>query len=146
MKNSTQKATDGTAPRSNNRKASTVSPRKIAANCQNALKSTGPKTPRGKVYSSRNAIKHGLFSGQMMDFVSHGEDPTEYEEILAGLCAKYQPIGTAEELEVERISLCWWRLKRAWRYENATNRVALRNLGRRELIEQAEWCEERDKE
>ncbi len=82
---------------------------------------------------------------QMMDFVSHGEDPTEYEEILNGLRARYQPMGTAEELEVERIALCWWRLKRAWRYENAMNRVALRNLGRRELAEQAEWCTERDK-
>jgi hypothetical protein len=129
-----------------NEKKRAVSIRKVEANRQNALKSTGPKTPRGKAYSGRNAIKHGLFSGQMMDFVSHGEDPTEYEEILAGLCTKYQPIGTAEELELERISLCWWRLKRAWRYENAMNRVALRNLGRRELAEQAEWCEERDKE
>jgi hypothetical protein len=75
-----------------------------------------------------------------------GRTPTEYEEILNGLRAKYQPMGTAEELEVERIALCWWRLKRAWRYENAMNRVALRDLGRRELVEQAEWCKERDKE
>jgi hypothetical protein len=129
-----------------NEKKRTVSIRKVEANRQNALKSTGPKTPRGKAYSARNAIKHGLFSRQMMDFVSHGEDPTEYEEILNGLRAKYQPMGTAEELEVERIALCWWRLKRAWRYENAMNRVALRNLGRRELAEQEEWCKERDKE
>ena len=129
-----------------NEKKRTVSIRKIEANRQNALKSTGPKTPRGKGYSARNAIKHGLFSGQMMDFVSHGEDPTEYEKILNGLRDKYQPRGTAEELEVERIALCWWRLKRAWRYENAMNRVALRDLGRRELAEQAEWCKERDKE
>jgi hypothetical protein len=129
-----------------NEKKRTVSIRKIEANRQNALKSTGPKTPRGKAYSARNAIKHGLFSGQMMDFISHGEDPTEYEEILNGLRDKYQPLGTAEELEVERIALCWWRLKRAWRYENAMNRVALRDSGRRELAEQAEWCKERDKE
>jgi hypothetical protein len=127
-------------------KKRTVSIRKVEANRQNALKSTGPKTPRGKAYGGRNAIKHGLFSGQMMDFVSHGEDPTEYEEILNGLRAKYQPKGTAEELEVERIAVCWWRLKRAWRYENAMNRVALRDLGRRELVEQAEWCKEKDKE
>jgi len=121
-----------------NQKKQTVSIRKVEANRQNALKSTGPKTPRGKAYSARNAIKHGLFSGQIMDFISHGEDPTEYEEILNGLRAKYEPMGTAEELEVERIALCWWRLKRAWRYENAMNRVALRDLGRRELAEQAE--------
>ena len=139
-------STEGVARASTNKKAISVSPRKIAANRQNALKSTGPKTPRGKVYSSRNAIKHGLFSRQIMDFVSHEEDPAEYEKLLDGLYAKYQPIGTAEELEVERIALCWWRLKRVWRYENATNRVALRSVGRRELAEQAEWCREQDKQ
>jgi hypothetical protein len=129
-----------------NEKKRTVSIRKIEANRQNALKSTGPKTLKGKVYSARNAVKHGLFSRQVMDFISHGEDPTEYEEILNGLGAKYQPMGTAEELEVQRIALSWWRLKRAWRYENAMNRVALRDFGRKELAEQAEWCKERDKE
>ena len=146
MKNSMRGAMQRAAQGSTETKAITVSTRKIAANRKNAQKSTGPKTPRGKAYSGRNAIKHGLFSRQAMDFLSHGEDPTEYEEILNGLRAKYQPMGTAEELEVEHIALCWWRLKRAWRYENAMNRVALRNLGRRELAEQAEWCEERDKE
>jgi hypothetical protein len=127
-------------------KKRTVSIRKIEANRRNALKSTGPKTLKGKVYSVRNAVSHGLFSRQAMDFVSHGEDPTEYEKILNGLRAKYQPMGTAEELEVERIAHCWWRLKRVWRYENAANRVALRDFGRRELAEQADWCQERDKE
>jgi hypothetical protein len=81
-----------------------------------------------------------------MDFIAHGEDPKEYEEVLNGLRAQYEPIGMAEELEVESLALCWWRLKRAWRYENAMNRVALRLFGKRELAEQAEWCKERDKE
>ena len=81
-----------------------------------------------------------------MDFVGHSEDPKEYEEMLSGLRVQYEPIGMAEELEVERLALCWWRLKRAWRYENAMNRVALRDFGRRELDDQAEWCKERDKQ
>jgi hypothetical protein len=34
----------------------------------------------------------------------------------------------------------------SWRYENVMNRVALRNFGRRELAEQAEWCKEQDRE
>jgi hypothetical protein len=123
-----------------------VSTRKIEANRRNALKSTGPKTCRGKAYSGRNAIKHGLFARQFMDFVVQGEDPEEYNELLKGLRAQYQPIGMAEELEVERAALCWWRLKRAWRYENAMNRVALRDIGRRERAEQADWCRMRDKE
>jgi hypothetical protein len=33
-----------------------------------------------------------------------------------------------------------------WRYENVANRVALRDSGKRELDEQAEWCREREKE
>jgi hypothetical protein len=146
MKHSGEEANQQAAPRGAHKKAITVSPRKIEANRKNALKSTGPKTLRGKTHSGRNAIKHGLFSRKGMDFISHGEDPTEYEAVLNGLRVQYQPTGTAEELEVERVALCWWRLKRAWRYENAMNRAALRDVGRRELAEQVEWCKERDKE
>ena len=36
------------------------SERQIAANRQNALKSTGPRTQAGKLRSARNAYKHGL--------------------------------------------------------------------------------------
>ena len=35
--------------------------RKVEANRRNALQSTGPRTPRGKAYGRRNALKHGLF-------------------------------------------------------------------------------------
>lgn len=62
-----------------------------------------------------------------------GEDSSEYEELLEDLRDQYQPVGRAEELEVERITLCWWRLKRAARFENAENRVAMRDIGRKEL-------------
>src|ERR1035438_3881176 len=40
----------------------TVSNRKVQANRQNASKSTGPRTRRGKAFSCRNALKHGLFA------------------------------------------------------------------------------------
>ena len=39
-----------------------ISERKLQANRANAKKSTGPRTARGKAYSSRNARKHGLTS------------------------------------------------------------------------------------
>jgi len=44
------------------------SERKLAANRENAKKSTGPKTPTGKAFSRRNALKHGLFANNITDF------------------------------------------------------------------------------
>jgi hypothetical protein len=123
-----------------------LSPRKIAANRQNALKSTGPKSLRGKAYSKRNALKHGLFVNHVTDFEALHEDPQHFEKLLSGLWDQYQPVGKAEEIEVERIAVCCWRLKRAWRYENAVNLAARRDFVRRELNEQAEYCKEKDKE
>lgn len=109
-----------------------ISERKLKANRENAQKSTGPKTVMGKVLSRRNATKHGLFARQFMDFFAHGEDPQELGELLHGLRNDYQPVGRAEDLEVQRIALCWWKLKRVWRHENAVNRVALRDDTSRE--------------
>ncbi len=124
----------------------TVSERKLQANRENAKKSTGPKTPRGKAYSRRNALKHGLFVRHITDFEALREDPWEFQALINGLWDQYQPIGKAEEIEVERIALCCWRLKRSWRYENAVNLAARRDFVRRELGEEEPYCKERDKE
>src|ERR1039458_8617276 len=93
--------------------------RKVQANRTNALKSTGPKTPNGKGYSRRNALKDGLFA--MTVFMwddSRMESQQQYQELLHRLAESFQPVGVAEDLEVERIAVCWWRLRCAWRYEN----------------------------
>src|SRR5450759_3315949 len=98
-------------------KLSRVSPRKIAANRRNALKSTGPKTPRGKAFSRRNALTHGLFAMDLSVWeTARGENPQQYQDLLGRLAEDYQPMGAAEQLEVERIAVCWWKLGRAWRY------------------------------
>ena len=57
MKDSCKETTLGTIPWAADNKASTLSARKVAANRQNALKSTGPRTAKGKAQSGRNAIK-----------------------------------------------------------------------------------------
>ena len=80
-----------------------------------------------------------------MDFLLQGEDSSEYEGLLRDLRDQYQPVGRAEELEVERITLCWWRLKRAWRYENAETQVAMRDIGRKELASHDEYYKDLDK-
>jgi hypothetical protein len=123
-----------------------VSLRKLQANRKNAKKSTGPRTARGKAYSRRNAIKHGLFTHHWMEFVLLGEDPDQYEKLLDDLSEQYRPVGRAEELEVERIAVCWWKLKRVERYEAAVTRVATRDLARKELARQESYCAEKKQE
>jgi hypothetical protein len=146
MKDSGEETAHKAAPRRGEKKGITVSARKLEANRKNALKSTGPKTLRGKAYSGRNAVKHGLFVRHITDFEALEENPQEYDDLLNGLRGQYQPVGRAEEIEVERVALCWWRLKRVWRYENAVNLAVRRDFGRRERAEQEEYCKELDKE
>ena len=123
-----------------------ISERKLKANRENALKSTGPKTARGKAYSRRNALKHGLFVNRLTDFEALSENPHEYDALLKGLLDHYQPLGRAEEIAVERVAVCCWRLKRAWRYENAMNLDAAREVLRSEVHEQGEYCQKLDQE
>ena len=58
-----------------------ISEARLGANRQNAQKSTGPQTARGKGYSRRNAVKHGLLSKQVL-FSDDGKPINE--ELRAG--------------------------------------------------------------
>lgn len=108
--------------------ATTVSERKLQANRQNAQKSTGPKTARGKAFSRNNALKHGLFATTLKKLPLRGENPNEYEELFKDIYDYYDPIGRAEESEVKLIAICLLRAERVWRYENAECCAALSNL------------------
>jgi hypothetical protein len=44
-----------------------TSERQLAANRQNALKSTGPRTPAGRAIASLNAARHGLYAPILRD-------------------------------------------------------------------------------
>ena len=67
------------------------SARKAAANRQNALKSTGPKTPDGKAAVRLNALRHGLLSEE--DLLP-GENDEALRELAEGLRAELQPVGS----------------------------------------------------
>ena len=49
----------------------------------------------------------------------NAENHAQYQKLLDRFAESYQPVGVTEQLEVERIAACWWKLGRAWRYENA---------------------------
>lgn len=132
---STAEGTNGVAEPSKASRSSTISERKLKANRENAKKSTGPTTPRGKTYSRRNALKHGLFAKALFtDWYWPGEDPKEFYELLDSLEQHYQPVGIEEELEVQLIAVCRWRQVRAWRFENAEIRLAQAQVAIRGLV------------
>jgi hypothetical protein len=91
-----------------------ISERKLAANRANALKSTGPRTPEGKARSSRNALKHGLYSGAMLAVapVSRTERDT-FRFVMAQLVHSFEPRTTFEHLLLERLGLAFLRVLRA---------------------------------
>ena len=82
---------------------------KAQANRQNPLKSTGPKTPDGKVAVRLNALKHGLLSQEV---ILPGEDEAALQELGERLVGELQPVGELYGLLVEQITAAAWRLRR----------------------------------
>lgn len=93
---------------------SNTSSKQTKANQQNALKSTGPKTPAGKAASKLNALKHGLLS---QETVLPTEDADTLDKLAKELREELQPVGQLEHFLVDRIVSNMWRLKRLHRIE-----------------------------
>jgi len=91
-----------------------ITAKQAEANSQNALLSTGPKTPEGKAAAALNALKHGLLS---RDALLPGEDADTLKELREHLQTELQPIGELEALLVDRIAAACWRLRRLGRVE-----------------------------
>src|SRR5580693_760999 len=91
-----------------------MSDQRTAANAKNAQKSTGPKTADGKARSSKNALKHGLTS---KDVVLPNEDPEAYQEHLDQWLGYYQPDDPAQLAVIECAVNAKWKLDRCTRLE-----------------------------
>ena len=87
---------------------------KIRANRENARKSTGPKTQQGKRNSSRNALKHGIFSS-VVD--ADSEDGRLFSGLVGELWNEYAPVGVRESIAIQHAALCLLRLRKAFKYE-----------------------------
>ncbi len=90
--------------------------KKIEANRQNALKSTGPTSTDGKNAVRHNALKHGLLSREIL---LPDEDPELLANLGERLRADLQPVGELEELLMDRIVTAIWRLGRLRRVETS---------------------------
>lgn len=99
-----------------------VSQRRLDANRANARKSTGPRTPHGKRRAARNSVKHGILARDIVltDTDNPDEDPLEFDALVHLLMNEHCPTRPSENLLVQRIAVCYWRLRRAWRFEART--------------------------
>ena len=86
-----------------------ISDKQIAANRNNAQRSTGPRSAAGKARVSRNARVHGL-TGR--DVVLPNENPDDFESFRADLLSSLNPQGALEGGLAEKIIADAWRLRR----------------------------------
>ena len=106
-----------------------ISTKKLQANQENAKKSTGPRTTEGKANSSKNALKHGLRSGELI--LQGIETEEEWAVHRDSIVASFSPVGAIELALAERVALGLWRLKRCVRAEGelwTTNRKEKRRM------------------
>jgi hypothetical protein len=91
------------------------SPAKIAANLENARKSTGPRSERGKSKSRLNAVKFGIYSTIP---VLPGENAESYLKLEKSNLEYFAPVGPVEMFLVRQITREEWRIERIQTVEN----------------------------
>ena len=74
--------------------AKPISPQRLAANRANAARSTGPRTPEGKVRSSQNSRRHQFHPDHFA--VVRLEEVDALAKLRADLVATYQPVNSHE--------------------------------------------------
>src|SRR5215831_3953258 len=86
----------------------------ILANRQNAAYSTGPKSPEGKLASSRNATRHGLAG--VFTVLPH-ENVEDFNGLATRLRDEFQPETESENFLVDQMIQSRCRLLRIQRLE-----------------------------
>ena len=81
----------------------------IAANRNNALLSTGPRTTEGKAQSSQNAVSSGLFTRKNC---VQPQERDEYNNLYTAMWNNLSPVGPMEEMFATEIVRGAWRLRR----------------------------------
>ena len=112
-----------------------ISEKQLEANRRNASQSTGPKTEAGKQASRLNAVTHGLLAKAVVITAGdYQEDEQEFGQLLEDLREQFTPVGVVEDLEVQKIALCYWRKMRAVRYEHGAIRKRTGDMREREEL------------
>jgi hypothetical protein len=95
-----------------------LSPAQSRASQANSLRSTGPRSERGKAVSSRNSLKPRPFSEVVArSMQALGERPADFEQTHKALAAAMEPRDGWEAAWVQDIAILRWRLERLQRAE-----------------------------
>src|SRR5579863_2311502 len=88
--------------------------KQTAANCLNAQKSTGPRTPEGRAAVRLNGITRGLTAKTL---VLKGESEDDFNALFESLAAEYEPETPIEETLVADLAMATWRRRRMYNME-----------------------------
>src|SRR6267142_5440734 len=95
-----------------------LSPRKLAAQRANAMKSTGPRTSEGMAAARLNALKHGFFARDVVNPELDGSvRAEEFHSLLDALLEEFQPESARERILIDEVAASCWRIRRILRYE-----------------------------
>ena len=79
----------------------TITEAALEANRRNATKSTGPRTPAGKLIAASNSLKHGLYSLRNFDnFIAHHNQALA---VATNLIEQFNPVTPTEVLLVHQL-------------------------------------------
>lgn len=97
-----------------------VTEKKLAANRENAKRSTGPRTERGKSVVRFNAVVLGLFAQEMFVPAFDHVEYSDFDRLLKNLVNELQPEGTLEIFYVSEMAKSMWKIRRASLAENTS--------------------------
>lgn len=104
-----------------------LSLQKLSANRRNAQLSTGPKTALGKAKSALNAVKHGIFTNELMKNVS-GEELQNFEVLKLGLVESLKPKDQMQAILCDKVTIDAWRLRKVLAFEHGAMQLETLNL------------------
>ena len=110
------------------------------ASAANGRKSNGAKTVGGKLRLAQVRTTNGIYS--KLPVLAGIEDPVECEKFHQGFTDYWQPVGTHEAECVRHLAHCYWRLRRATRFESEATIAELLAQARYEDAEVQQQIEE----
>jgi hypothetical protein len=94
-----------------------TSEKRIIANRQNSLRSTGPRTAQGKQVVRKNAITHGLLSDPIIALSP--EELAEFQTLHSKLLTRIGPRNEVKARLIGNVTVLIWRLNRCIRAQGS---------------------------